>query len=320
MATLGSGASGCGLAVDGVGPTDGSPGDEFHPDSPVGPDGELPDGSCPHTCSADSRQVLDCKGGVVATCDAVSACVAPNASCVALAWTPARINGVTLWLRADKGVIAGDAGADAAVERWEDQSGKGNHAEQGLPSVRPLPTSFANNTRALDFAGGKWLDGLGTLVADAGAPYAVLSVGQAPGIPSGTILTLQRSGPYSASLFLVATGKMYVHSNGGNAVILSELDLTPKVTMPFQSIHAYAGTTASAAFYINGKLHPADKPGSQLPATGTAPGFLVGASPYPQYWNGRLAEVIVVEGALQDSDRDQWDAYVTARYGIAKEP
>jgi len=42
--------------------------------------------------------------------------------------------GLVLWLRADKGVVKG---ADGLVSKWEDLSGKGNHASQAVPAKRP---------------------------------------------------------------------------------------------------------------------------------------------------------------------------------------
>jgi len=47
---------------------------------------------------------------------------------------PPTHRGLVLWLRADKGVVKG---ADGLVSKWEDLSGKGNHANQRTPGKRP---------------------------------------------------------------------------------------------------------------------------------------------------------------------------------------
>ncbi|MDB4993737.1 MAG: hypothetical protein JWM74_1169, partial [Myxococcaceae bacterium] len=134
--------SGCGLSV--AGPLDFDPlGAETAPPKEGSavdgeePDGDLPDGACPTKCSPDGGQVVDCKGAVVTTCDAGSACGA-NGSCVAIPWTPAKLPGIALWLRADRGVTANDAGvADGGgVQTWEDQSGQNNHATQDTVALR----------------------------------------------------------------------------------------------------------------------------------------------------------------------------------------
>ncbi len=318
--------SGCGLSV--AGPLDFDPlGAETAPprEGSVLDGEELdggPDGNCPLTCSADGGQVVDCKGAVVTTCDAGSACGA-TAACVAVPWTPARLPGVTLWLRADKG-LAADAGT--AVEVWEDQSGKGHDAKQALlAAARPVVDSFSNGMPAVDFAGNRWLENATTSLVAPKSAYAVLTVGQAPATSAGPVFAIRRSAYYSASLFSTASpalaGKMIVHSDSLDNTFIA--DITPTVVVPFQSVHAYLGGTSPLEIYVNGVNRPLEIPSyGQVTETGLL-GFDVGVcvpnttnAAYNQYWNGKIAELVVVDGALLAADRAEWDAYAKARYAL----
>jgi hypothetical protein len=280
------------------------------------PDGELPDGACPTSCSADGGQVVDCKGAVVTTCAAGSAC-GDAAACVPVPWTPALLKGVTVWLRADKG-IAPDAGT--AVDVWEDQSGKGHHVKQDLATARPAVGTFANGMPAVDFVGSKWMENALTSLVAANSAYTVLTVGQAPATPLGPVFTLRRGPTYSASIFYGNGATMFVHTDGVGGTLVP--DLTPTIVVPFQSVHSYFGGTTPLQLYVNGVVRPPSGPAVQTTETGVA-GFYVGvcvpnaANPAAnQYWNGKIAELVVVEGALLPADRAEWDAYAKARYAL----
>ncbi|MDB4994406.1 MAG: hypothetical protein JWM74_1838, partial [Myxococcaceae bacterium] len=233
------------------------------------------------------------------------------------------INGVTLWLRADKG-ISPDAGT--SVDLWEDQSGKGHHAKQDiLPTARPTLGSFSNGVPAVDFAGNRWLENVTTSLVGPKAAYTVLTVGQGPATPAGPVFAIRRSAYYSASVFSTAApavaGKMIVHSDSLNNTFIA--DITPAVTVPFQSVHAYLGGSTPLEIYVNGVNRPLDAVSyGQVAETGLL-GFDVGVCvpnttnpAYNQYWNGKIAELVVVDGALTPADRAEWDAYAKARYAL----
>ncbi len=73
-------------------------------------------------------------------------------------------NNNKLWLMADRGVFS-DAGTTpavdlATVQQWNDQSGNGNNASQGVVSNRPIfRTGQDNNLPALEFTGNLFIDG-----------------------------------------------------------------------------------------------------------------------------------------------------------------
>lgn len=54
---------------------------------------------------------------------------------------PGDIDGLTVWLEADRGVVRDSSGN---VSGWRDQSGRGNHAVQGTAGARPTYARDAN--------------------------------------------------------------------------------------------------------------------------------------------------------------------------------
>jgi hypothetical protein len=323
-AAMGSSAVGCGLDLQGAEvPDAGEEGELPRLDSGVEVDaGGEPDVACLSSCSADGGQILDCRGAVLGVCGAGSACGA-DASCVADPWTPSKLPGVALWLRADRGLSTDDAGVtpDAGVQTWVDQSGRGNHATQATAAFRPVLSSFPNGTPALDFAGARWLENSVTnVVATSRSTYTVLSVGQGSPIPFGPTFTIRRGPGYSASLFVSSGGKLYVHSDGVSAVSLQQ-DITSTITAPFQSVHAYPGSATAPEIFVNGVARAVDVGAVQVAEIGLT-GVLVGvcvpnvAGTQNQYWNGKLAEVVVLTGPLPVADRALWDEYARARYAL----
>ena len=53
---------------------------------------------------------------------------------------PSDIDGLTVWLEADRGVVLDASGN---VSEWRDQSGRGNHASQGTAGARPTYATVA---------------------------------------------------------------------------------------------------------------------------------------------------------------------------------
>ena len=67
---------------------------------------------------------------------------------------------LTLWLRADKGIIIDDSGGINSVVRWEDQSKNGYHLTQLSKTAQPLfQASGLNNLPTLLFQDHQFLEG-----------------------------------------------------------------------------------------------------------------------------------------------------------------
>jgi hypothetical protein len=59
---------------------------------------------------------------------------------------PSDIDGLTVWLQADRGVVLDASGN---VSEWRDQSGRGNHAVQSTAGARPTYARDANGRRVV---------------------------------------------------------------------------------------------------------------------------------------------------------------------------
>jgi hypothetical protein len=68
---------------------------------------------------------------------------------------PSDIDGLTVWLQADRGVVLDSSGN---VSEWRDRSGRGNHAVQATAGARPPAATDASGRRAVRTNNGKYLE------------------------------------------------------------------------------------------------------------------------------------------------------------------
>lgn len=67
---------------------------------------------------------------------------------------PSDIDGLTVWLEADRGVVLDASGN---VSEWRDQSGRGNHAVQGTAGARPTYATVAGRPAVQTTAAARFL-------------------------------------------------------------------------------------------------------------------------------------------------------------------
>ena len=313
---LGVLGSGCGLSV--AGPLDFEPlgdamplGREASVDGSPQADVDQPDGgpcSGPNTCSPEKTKVLDCSGRAVSVCTGDQECV--SGACAP--WVPKSMTGVVVWLRADIGVTS-DGGS---VSAWSDQSGRGNDVIQVLPAARPVVnTAFSGGKPSIDFAGtGQHLVNATATLVPAGTAYAVLAVAKTATVQQGALVTLGLASPYSTSRYYVVGTTVYVHTdNVTNPPASLVENVSPVLAMPFSSVHSYAGAGKALAVFLNGVDRPL---AAGVQGTEAGAGFSVAQANNAQFWNGSIAEVIVVAGVLAPAERSRFEAYAKARYAL----
>jgi hypothetical protein len=230
-----------------------------------------------------------------------------------------KLPGLVWWLRADAGV---QADANGAVTVWEDQSGLGLSAAQADPSRQPLLVPNALNDKpAVRFDGKNTtlLTGPATLNNDH-TVIVVANLGKTP--PKTMVLPslfsyVDEKGSEAGGARLgvaiqadqrVFVGLRYLGTDYWNH---SDLAFTP--TKPV--IVASRRNDGKADVFINGALlKTKDAPGEM---TGAPRFFRLGQKDTePVFFNGDIAEVLVFNTALSESDRAIVEKYLTAKYGV----
>jgi phage gp36-like protein len=216
----------------------------------------------------------------------------------ASATVPMATSGLQMWLRADQGVTINETGA---VERWEDLSGHGNHILQSNPFQRPVlqPASLGNQA-AVRFDGSD--DSLlGVEAMNFGRPstvFLVYEVFDYASFAQGRILQNTNSSwiLYTGGF---VSGDVSVQSGGVGLNQPTVATLTNSAT----------GTTIS----VNGS----DWTQNPNASSGTPGRLNLGAGSGPGYpANCSVAEVIVYDHALSDTERQEVEAYLAGRYTL----
>ena len=237
-------------------------------------------------------------------------------------FAPNKIAGLALWLKAD--AITGLSDGDA-IGTWADSSGNGRNATQATAGAKPAyKTGIVNGQPVVRFDGG---DVLANALAQ--LPLRTRSI----------FIVTQETGDAAYSGILVlnpAAGSDNSRTDGltinvsdgakqlrveGSTPSAYTLDLTAGGLLPL-GIYADIATAATGALYANGTLantSPLFTEFDALSAGGYVLGgrFLSGAVDAGYRFLGDIAEIIVYDSALSDSNRQAIEAYLSAKYGIA---
>lgn len=215
---------------------------------------------------------------------------------------PDKIEGLSLWLRADKGVYDDICGGTPAQDGsgvlcWQDQSGKNNHAASAM-------APFWHKSGPLD---GK---------ASVYFPTTSSLTGNLSGMISTTIITLT----YPTSTF----------ASEGFIFLLSGPDIRQQIggiVDPTFQFLVSDGTVFTGKGINNKTIFTGLYDGFNIKAfvNGASAGSSV-ASPLvvstlytigdPQYFEGHIAEILVYNRALSDSERQDVESYLGKKYGI----
>jgi|GEM_PF-2838452 len=229
------------------------------------------------------------------------------------------LTGLKLWLKADRGIIANSSGS---VSTWLDQSGSGNDVIQLNSGNQPTFEANVVNGRPV-----VRLNGSSQYLAGAAAAafqptnITIMAVYRAAGRTPGNYSRII-SQPYSpgwtdpwASWLLTAsnpTGE--VTANLSVDGILSSVSSTKQMLEKVCLVSAtYDGQSGN--IYINGKLTGTTAVSGSI-SYGTPSPFYVGASPIGEYLNGDIAEILVYDHALSQSELGKVSGYLDGKYSI----
>lgn len=206
------------------------------------------------------------------------------------------------WFKADAGVLEAISGSDAAedgdtVERWEDQSGNGRHADQATSSKRPI-----YHTNVLNGLPGVIADGVDDWLTTAGftsvaAPYTYVVVCRA------NYTGVNRH-------VLTGGGTTRVRTNAGNWELAAGATITdgPPDTDPAIIIGVVNG--ASSKLRVNGDEDTGNA-GTNAAAALNLFSNSVGTN---QFWNDYIFEVGFFDYELTSTNITDAEAHLNSKW------
>jgi len=225
----------------------------------------------------------------------------------AAAWTPADETGVLTWLRGDTYTAT-----SGRVSSWTDKSGSGHPATStGATGTRPLATTWAagNGQPALYF------DGARTLATAAN----ILPTGDGAGFTTFLVCAFADLNFRCALLTNALGGGIALAQNAG-AITEWKLGVAfsddgPAVVTPLNLISVdQVGATPGSVMYVNGATVATTSPdGNIITPSGK---LYLGASATTNFFQGYIAEVLILSGRASLGTIANWNAYSLARYGV----
>ena len=226
---------------------------------------------------------------------------------------PDDIPDLVLWFKADAGVFS-DAGSTPAndsdtVQQWNDQSGNAIHASQATGGTRPTyRTNQINGLPAIDFASSKWMSFTEQSVTDF------------------TLFVVMKQGPASAIKTAIGgtnnTSKINLQfQNGAAAGGYNLINRNPTVTSfeeePVADYIQACVRSGSTATTLRVDEVDTGTPGPASASLGVSHlGTWVNTGTPTDFLNGLIAEVILYDAELSDTDRDTVEAYLREKYAL----
>jgi hypothetical protein len=265
--------------------------------------------------------------------------------------SPTQIAGLQLWLDGSDAATLYDAttggslvAADGAVARWEDKSGNGRHATQSTSGSRPTrKTAIQNSLGVVRFDGSndamsisgstatfKFLHGTtATLLyvakygtsSDPNAQYGLVSTGAASGNEIGFFHSYDDRAPSVNN----SISSSAIRDASGNRAWLNRVNdtVTPNTFIACSEvIDAGAATAANrSTVRINGGSAIQGNSLTNSPSGNDSQfdltiGVIVSSSPLA-HMAGDIAEIIIYNSALSNTDRAAVESYLIAKWGVA---
>lgn len=232
-------------------------------------------------------------------------------------------NGLQLWLKADAGVTTNSAGA---VTAWADQSGQGNNAAQTDDTAAPLFVSGAQNGKpALRFDGANdYLevpDSPSVAVTGDISSFFVVNFADFAGYRAVWGHTAGPGGnlPAPNDYYVVPGSAIPRLFRGDGASDLGSVDGTSRLRAGTYLVAGFemAGTTVT--HYLNGQAAGTGQI-TAVPADGGNPLKIGTRHDLFTKMKGDIAELLIYNTALSDTDRDSVINYLKVKYNIINLP
>jgi hypothetical protein len=226
------------------------------------------------------------------------------------AFDPKSISGLKLWLDGTVGLFDATTGGnavttnDSAVARWEDQSGNSNHALQATLNNRPvLKTALLNGKNVLSFDGSN--DRMSVTEIDFGASpaYTIFTVKYQDAEAFRIYLAASNIEPYLSARDNAAGG--FTHWNGASHLHSSF------TSAQLWQLFTYSQDSSNRRFY---KDNGSAVTGTASTRTAKIRDVGFGAGSF--HWNGDLAEILIYDSYLSDSNRESVRDYLNKKWAI----
>ena len=235
-------------------------------------------------------------------------------------FSPTDLSGLSLWLKADAGVTL----SGSNVTAWADQSGNGNNANANSGQEPTFVSSFSNSKPAIEFDGQVQV----IQIADANnldflnmSVFIVLKyINQGTGNNIVYFKNADAGSPADPAMYglVSSTAQNNVVSFSLNVGDWADYQTSIDITNSIPKILSmtYDGTDQNV--YSNGSFSDQFNIGGNI-ATSTGL-FQIGG--YNQsfnaaeYFNGRIAEIIMYNRAVTSIERQQVEAYLNTKYAI----
>jgi hypothetical protein len=228
------------------------------------------------------------------------------------------LNGLKAWYRADKPGAAVPVGSSGpvAVSAWPDQSGNGNNAN--VPNGGSAPTSTldgANCTPVLSFNGRQSLNFNLPVSGWSGMTVILASQAYADGNGSSNAALFwnQTEGWGETFVSPFQTSVWYRFGTGHSGY-------TPNYSRPLNvggdfSVTTTMHTTMLDSLWLNGTL--AQQQGAEsAEITGSAMTGSIGSGHGNTFFTGNIGEILIYDRALSDTERENVEHYLIAKYGV----
>lgn len=234
-------------------------------------------------------------------------------------WTPAAMV-TALWLdAADSSTITTVSGK---VSQWNDKSMNGKHATQDVAANRPVYTSAEiNGKNVVTFSGPNVHMGnaVGLTSGSYGGTLTLYLVGRRTGSTAfnGGIFSEKTSIPIRGyELNKIDSDHYIISSDGLNAdgnhtIGESDYNLTAST---FISVHVQK-TGKRQQYWLNGTSVAIIEGTTTFDATGTD-GYYVGRRVYGGYFEGHIAELIMIDAAFSETVQVKIEGYFAHKWGL----
>lgn len=258
---------------------------------------------------ADEGQAITCT--VTATNADGSTSATSNTVTPSATFSPLAISGLAAWWDADQITGLTD---NQAVAQWNDMSGNARHLVQATGTKQPsYQTNEVNGQPIVRFDG---TDDVMEVAANIGntnpSDLSIFVVVKQASATSRTMIA-SRDGSSGWLFRLTATGSLFANVGATpnvtdtftttvyNVVELVRDDLNVKL--------GHNGTmTGNTALNLYAVASNRIVVGAEAQSAGAAPGN--------NFFNGDVAEIVVVAAAISDGDRDSLETYFSTKYGI----
>lgn len=217
---------------------------------------------------------------------------------------PDSIEGIVLWLDADDDTTLSLSGSN--VTQWDDLSGNDNHATPLTTDVRPKSgTRTINSKNAIEFDGTDFLETPDLELTE----YTEFIVFQADNVitDGASLTTAIMGGAGGKDTRYIRRSDLWLWEDGVQAIPSTNISTNGV----YISTASHDATTLDAELRLNGESQGVVN--RAMPTGGTTP-YRIGAFSTNLWYDGVIAEIIVYDRVLSAAEKQQVEAYLTAKW------